>query len=151
MIQKILTALDYDDTCQSVFEQALDLAQATQSELKLLNVLALERDSSMMFSPYTDMDWREYEDQYRRLQTDSLKLLEDFAEKAKAVKVSADFAQEVGMAGPVICKLGKVWKADLIVVGSHGRKGLSEMLLGSVSNYVVHHATCSVMVVHQPD
>lgn len=42
----------------------------------------------------------------------------------------------------------KTWDADLIVVGSHGRKGLSEMLLGSVSNYVVHHAPCSVIIVH---
>ncbi|MBE9061915.1 universal stress protein [cf. Phormidesmis sp. LEGE 11477] len=151
MIQKILTALDYGDTCQSVFEQAVSLAQATQSELKLLNVLALERDDSLMFSPYTDVDWREYQEQYGQLKTDGLKLLEDFAEKAKAAGISTEFAQELGSAGRVICKLGSAWQADLIVVGSHGRKGLSEMLLGSVSNYVVHHATCSVMVVHEPD
>ncbi|MGP1384853.1 MAG: universal stress protein [Thainema sp.] len=47
--------------------------------------------------------------------------------------------------------LAKNWGADLIMMGSHGRKGLNEMLLGSASNYVVHHATCSVMVVHEPD
>lgn len=33
---------------------------------------------------------------------------------------------------------------------SHGRKGLGEMLLGSVSNYVMRHAPCSVMVIHEP-
>lgn len=42
------------------------------------------------------------------------------------------------------------WKADLIVVGSHGR-GFWGRLLGSVSNGVVHHATCSVLVVRKPE
>ena len=48
-----------------------------------------------------------------------------------------------------ICQRAKVWQADLIIVGSHGRTGLSELFLGSVSNYVMHHAPCSVMVIHR--
>lgn len=150
MINKILVALDYGDTCQSVFEQAISLAQATQSALKMLNVLAFERDYSLS-SPYSDQDWRAYQTQYKALETGSSKQLEEFAQQAKEAGVAAEVTQKIGNAGPVICELGKAWKADLIIVGSHGRKGLSEMLLGSVSNYVVHHATCSVMVVHKPD
>lgn len=38
-------------------------------------------------------------------------------------------------------------RADLIVIGSHGRSGISKLLLGSVANYVVTHAPCSVVVV----
>lgn len=38
----------------------------------------------------------------------------------------------------------------LIVVGSHQRRGMAEIMLGSTSNYVMHHAPCSVLVVH-PD
>jgi nucleotide-binding universal stress UspA family protein len=41
--------------------------------------------------------------------------------------------------------------ADLIVVGSHGRTGLTKMLLGSVASHVVTHAPCSVMVVKLPE
>jgi len=41
--------------------------------------------------------------------------------------------------------------ADLIVVGSHGRSGLSKLLLGSVASHVVAHAPCSVLVVKAPD
>ena len=42
------------------------------------------------------------------------------------------------------------WKADLIVVGSHGRTGLDRFLLGSVAEGVVRHARCSVEVVRRP-
>ena len=47
-----------------------------------------------------------------------------------------------------IIEKAKEWKADLIVVGSHGR-GFWGRLLGSVSNGVVHHAPCSVLVVRK--
>jgi nucleotide-binding universal stress UspA family protein len=48
-----------------------------------------------------------------------------------------------------IIETAKEWKADLIIVGSHGR-GFWGRMLGSVSDGVVHHAPCSVLVVRQP-
>lgn len=42
------------------------------------------------------------------------------------------------------------WKADLIVVGSHGHKGLDRLLIGSVAEFVARHAPCSVEVVRMP-
>jgi nucleotide-binding universal stress UspA family protein len=47
----------------------------------------------------------------------------------------------------VILDTAKDWRADLIVVGSHGKRGLDRFLLGSVSESVAIHATCSVQVV----
>ncbi len=40
--------------------------------------------------------------------------------------------------------------ADVIVMGRRGHSGLSELILGSVSNYVLHHAPCSVLIVQYP-
>jgi nucleotide-binding universal stress UspA family protein len=51
---------------------------------------------------------------------------------------------------PVILDDAKAWGADLIVVGSHGRKGLERFLVGSVSGAVLHHAHCSVEIVRLP-
>jgi nucleotide-binding universal stress UspA family protein len=42
------------------------------------------------------------------------------------------------------------WKADLLVVGSHGRKGLGRLLIGSVAEYVARHVHCSVLIVRVP-
>lgn len=49
-----------------------------------------------------------------------------------------------------IIEVAGEWKADLIVVGSHGR-GFWGRLLGSISDGVVHHAPCSVLVVRKPE
>ncbi|MFE4105095.1 universal stress protein [Almyronema epifaneia] len=150
MIKNILVALDDDDTCQRVFDQTIELAHPLHANLHLLNVLMPERDDSVTQAPYSDKDWKMYADRYRELKIASLKLLENLADTAKTAGVNAEVTQAFGTPGPVICQLAKTWGADLIMVGSHGRRGLSEMLLGSVSNYVVHHAACSVMVVHEP-
>jgi nucleotide-binding universal stress UspA family protein len=151
MMEKILVAIEYGDTFHGVFNQAIELAQKIHANLNLLNVLSPGGDGSLTFSPYSDRDWAIYQERYREIETASFKLLKDLVEKAQEKGVQAEFTQEIGSPGPAICQLAKTWGADLIVVGSHGRQGVSEMLLGSVSNYVVHHAICSVMVVHKPD
>jgi len=50
----------------------------------------------------------------------------------------------------VILDVAENWRADLIVVGSHGRRGLDRFLLGSVSHAVALHAACSVEIVRAP-
>jgi nucleotide-binding universal stress UspA family protein len=49
-----------------------------------------------------------------------------------------------------ILDIASEWQADLIVVGSHGRKGLDKFLLGSVAESVARHAKCSVWIVRIP-
>ncbi|NEO26744.1 MAG: universal stress protein, partial [Kamptonema sp. SIO4C4] len=63
------------------------------------------------------------------------------------ITVQQDVIPAVGEPGPRICEAAENWNADLIIVGRMGRTGLAEALLGSVSNHVVHHAPCTVMVV----
>ena len=46
-----------------------------------------------------------------------------------------------------LCETARTERADLVVVGSHGRTGMAKLLMGSVASYVVTHAPCSVMVV----
>lgn len=95
-------------------------------------------------------------DYYQQL-TDSLtSLARGYLDTAKAtitkrfdgteVSVSTEILR--GPADQLIIERAKDWRADLIVVGSHGR-GFWGRLLGSVSTGVVHHAPCSVLVVRR--
>lgn len=52
-----------------------------------------------------------------------------------------------GPAAPTIVSCARDWSADLIIVGSHGRKGMSKLLLGSVAEDVMKLAPCSVQIV----
>jgi nucleotide-binding universal stress UspA family protein len=69
------------------------------------------------------------------------------AKRLRATGLRARGVVEKGDAKSVIIDYARRWGADLIVVGSHGLKGLRRVLMGSVSNAVMHKAKCSVQVV----
>jgi nucleotide-binding universal stress UspA family protein len=81
----------------------------------------------------------------------------DFAEKAadevrdRFPGSEIDLTTKVVIGNPpqVIVETANEWRADLIVIGSHGRGFWKRMLLGSVTDAVVHHAPCSVLVIRQ--
>jgi len=56
---------------------------------------------------------------------------------------------EVGDVEATICRIAEELGVDVIVVGSHGRTGLSRLFLGSISEHVVRHAPCPVLVVRE--
>ncbi len=159
MFKRILVAIDNGDTYQALFQQALALAQATQANLMLLNVMTPEGAGDLTMPLYVGVGhyplnprenlWEDYTKRYREYEAASLQQLQALTETASSSDIPTEFTQATGSPGPTICKLAETWEADLILVGSHGRRGISELLLGSVSNYVVHHAACSVMVVHR--
>jgi nucleotide-binding universal stress UspA family protein len=73
--------------------------------------------------------------------------LEKLRAEALNRDISADFVCEMAESGSFICQLAKTWAADVIVMGSSGKKGLKKLFLGSVSDYVAKHAPCPTMVV----
>jgi nucleotide-binding universal stress UspA family protein len=73
--------------------------------------------------------------------------LNGLVDRAKEDNITAKADYYIGDPGQKICQVAQQEGIDLIIVGRHGRSGLSELILGSVSNYVVHHAPCSVLVV----
>jgi nucleotide-binding universal stress UspA family protein len=158
MIHKILVAIDRSDMSRLAFDQALSLATALNAELMLLHVLSHDEPDSPRLQPIVyehdhpsglsqalresfEREWNDFVQQY----SDLLKMWTGIALEAG---VKAEFKQEPGKPGKQICTMAAEWGADLIVIGSHCRRGLKELLLGSISNYVMHHAPCSVFVVH---
>jgi nucleotide-binding universal stress UspA family protein len=157
VFNKILVALDIRESDQSVFNQVLSLAKATGAKLMLLNVIAPDEQNypnPFIYSGYEDAWTNEslltfYEEQWSKFKQQGLDALRSLAAEAKAAGVEAEFSQDFGNPGRTICNLAQTWSADLILVGSRGLTGVKEMFLGSVSNYVTHHAPCSVLIVRE--
>jgi nucleotide-binding universal stress UspA family protein len=156
MIHKMLVALDNSKGATKVFEQALALAQATGAGMMLFHVLSNEDEGSPQmptltmreFYPLDGQLFEAYQKQWQIYQENGLAMLRSYTEQATATGVPTEFTQNSGSPGRAVCQMAKTWGADLIVMGHHGRSGLNELLLGSVSNYVMHHAPCSVLKIH---
>ena len=71
------------------------------------------------------------------------------AKKLHAAGFQVDSAVPLGYVRTTVVDVAAKWHADLIMVGSHGRKGVERVLLGSVSDYVARHAPCSVQIVRR--
>ena len=74
-------------------------------------------------------------------------LVERVAKELRSAGFTVDTAVEVGDIRERIIDSASEWGADLIVVGSHGRRGIQRFLLGSVAEFVARHAKCSVEIV----
>ena len=156
MINKILVAVDYSETSKSVFNSALSLAKTTGAELMIMHILGEDEPNYPVIPSYTyypvldNYDYNLYQKKYEDYKQEGIKFLQQRNKEAKAAGIKSEFIQLAGNPGREICKLATTWSADIILVGSRGLKGLKEMFLGSVSNYVTHHAPCSVLIIRQP-
>ncbi len=161
MFHKILVALDNSTSSRRVFEEALTLAKSVAAKLTLLHVLSSEEEGSptvyLMPTPeyYVGLGASDEILQLRQKQWEDfvnrgIETLRSLAGEATTAGVTAEFSQNSGSPGRTICEFARNGGFDLIIVGRRGRSGLAELFLGSVSNYVLHHAPCSVLTVQQP-
>ncbi len=155
MFAKVLVAIDSSPMSKTVFDKALDLAKTTGASMMLLHVLSYEDGmpnlpTSFGREYYTGLSSKAleiYQQQYKEFENQGLKLLQTLASQATSAGIDTEFSQNHGSPGQTVCDLALNWQADLIVMGRRGRTGINELILGSVSNYVLHHASCSVLVV----
>lgn len=152
MYNKILVAVDNSAIAEQVIEVAFALAKSVDGQLMLLHVLSQNaEDSPISFAPYASsysIDLIEkFKEDWKQYQKESLQKLEAWTQKAKDMNIKAELRQENGNPGPIICDIAKEWEAELIVIGRRGHSMASEIILGSVSSYVIHRSHCSVHIV----
>ncbi|MGD1704282.1 universal stress protein [Dapis sp. BLCC M229] len=152
MYEKILVAIDTSAIGDRVFDTALKLAKIGNSNLMLVHILSEEAEESpISFWPmnigYDPEMMKEYHQLWEKFEKECLQMLQSKASAAKDAGFQTEFTQVRGNPGREICKLAQEWSADLIVMGRRGHSVFSELVLGSVSNYVIHRAHCSVHVV----
>jgi nucleotide-binding universal stress UspA family protein len=138
---KILLAVD-DKNLAEDSTRALSYQQNPQStEVRVLHVV---EPISVSVPPQMDADFTpEISTRVR----ESREAVEEIAEKLRITGFKADGVVKKGEVRDTILENALDWKADLIVLGSHGRRGIRRFLLGSVAESVARHAPCSVEIV----
>jgi nucleotide-binding universal stress UspA family protein len=156
MYRHILVALDNTALSGIVLEQAIALAKGISAKLTILHVLCGEEGVSpvMPLMPLPDYypalaatTLEQYQEEWEAFSTQSLARLREAQAQAEAAGITVEHLQKGGRPGPTICEVAQELGVDLIILGRRGHSGLSELLMGSVSNYVMHHATTSAVLV----
>jgi len=138
---KVLIAVDDSEFSQGAVQNVADLFNPQTTEVMLLTALVPTYHS---IPPQMS---RFYEPEMGQREKEARTLLDCYSTKLRAAGFVVDTALENGDARSTIVDSAAQWGADLIVIGSHGHKGWERLLLGSVAESVVRHATCSVLVV----
>ena len=138
MFQRILVAVDGSESAKKAFEKSIYLAQKCNSKLDVIHVVL---DSTYGGDSATTFELIE------ELKEKGMKLLEQCRNQAIKNNVPVETLLELGDHAQVIIDIANKNNYDLIIMGSRGMSAFKELLLGSVSFKVTHHARCPVMVV----
>ena len=144
---KILIAVDQSHFSQAALQSVIARPWPAKTEIKLLNVV--EPPSLLMGREMGGYD-PEFEAVWKALREQAKDLLEKAVEKVRGAGLSVSSELVEGDPKTQILDIAKEWPADMIVMGSHGRRGLERFLIGSVSQDVVRHAHCSVEIIRTP-
>lgn len=140
-IKKVLIALDYDETAQKVAEEGFMLAQTMHAETVLLHVIS---EQPVYYSSYILM---------RELRVDILedlkKSTQEFLDKTKKhlAEKKIQTVLKNGEIAETILQTATELKADVIVMGTHSRKWLESIILGSEAEKVLKNSTIPLFII----
>jgi len=140
--QHILLAVDFSNSAAFILEKARDIAQRNNAKLSLLHVVEYLPPIDSAYEPILASNWVVDENEMLDQAKQSLK------EFSKKHGLNSDVTLEVQLGTPKheITQFARENHCDLIVMGSHGRHGIS-LLLGSTSNAVLHAMPCDILAV----
>lgn len=137
--RKILIAVDSEPVAVHAADIGVELARALGAEMAFVTVV----DSSLGYPADTGASPDEL---LSLAKQDAKGMLDDFRQRLSQQAGALEFIL-TGSPATEIVKAAKEWLADVIVIGSHGRRGVPRVLLGSVAEGVMRHAPCPVLVI----
>jgi len=145
MYKRIAVAVDGSDTSTAALNEAVKLAKVLNSALLLLHVCeempVVWNTDGMTPFPMEEVTKAFIKSGNKLLQKDKLRVAES------GVSVETRLVEDYnGRIGAVISREAEQWLADLLVVGTHGRKGLDHLLMGSVAEGVMRTANMPVLL-----
>lgn len=149
MYQRILVPLDGSATARRGLEEATRLAKLTQGRLRIIHVID-ELSFALAMDAYAGHagDWLSV------LREDGERLLAEATAAAKAAGVEADTAlydRRSGQVHELVTAEAAKWPADLIVLGTHGRRGVGRVVMGSSAEHILRTAPVPVLLVRAPE
>ncbi len=149
MYGRILVAIDDSETSELALKEAVALAKDQKAALRIVHVIDISPAYLTVDTPYPFVEYQ------KAMQEAGEKLLANRVAIARAACVQVDAKLiAIEMYGEriydVIEEQSKQWPADLIVIGTHGRRGARHLMLGSVAEGLIRIATKPVLLVRDP-
>jgi universal stress protein A len=144
--KKILVCTDFSENSEPARRLACEYAKAFGSSLLLVHVI----DSFSSFPSYVDWVGDELEGILARLQETANKNLETVGNECRQLGIEVKTFSREGLPPQEIAKLAEEEKADLVVMGTHGRTGVRHLLMGSVARNVLRSVHRPVLIVECP-
>lgn len=159
MYQRILVPVDGSPVSQRGLEEAVQIAKLTQGRLLLVHVI-----DELSLALAMDAQSGRAGSYLQSVKDEGARLLEDAKRSAQAAGIEVETAlherygatvypaviTESSVDETVIAEARR-WKADLIVIGTHGRRGVSRLVLGSSAERILRSAPVPVLLVRAPD
>jgi universal stress protein A len=143
-IRRILHATDFSKASARALDEAVRLAKQNHAELLVAHVI----EPAGQYAAGEDFGGAElYMKLEEAAEQDAQRSMQKLMGKLKQARVNAKSLLLKGLAHEQIVKAAKSRKANMIVIGTHGRTGLSKLFMGSVAGKVVSLASCPVVVV----
>lgn len=144
-IRSILFPTDFSEGSSQALRYAVDLAQRYGAKLFVIHVIYDVVKATGWYVPHVSVD-KMYED----IRESAKKELERFGVEELSVLKNVERLVLSGVPHEEIINFAKEQKIDLIVMGTHGRKGVDRILFGSTAAQIVRFAPCPVLTVRLP-
>lgn len=144
MYKRIIVTVDGSSTSKRALREAVKLAKELEAALRIVHVA-----DAVTFDAETPYGLAEYEAAVRKSGDAILKQALASARKAGVVAETRllEVQQVTDRIADAIAREAKAWHADVIVIGTHGRRGISHLFLGSVAESVVRVAPVPVLLI----
>jgi nucleotide-binding universal stress UspA family protein len=144
-IKGILFPTDFSEGSAQALQYAVDMSKRYGAKLYVVHVIYDIAKATGWYVPHVSMD-----EMYKDIQEGAKKELERFGvEELSGVK-NVERRVITGVPHEEIINFVRANKIDLVIMGTHGRKGIDKILFGSTAAQVVRHAPCPVLTVRLP-